>query len=75
MDVDDEFYFTGRATCYVDAALVDRVRAAFLATGATSSGDEALFEFDLEHVLLATYKKRGSPDSFPPRYDRWHALG
>ncbi len=72
-DTDDEFYLTGRATRHDAAALVDRVRAAFLATGATSSGDEALFEFDIEHVMLATYNKRGTPNNFPPRYDHWHA--
>ena len=75
MDVDDEFYLTGRATHRDDAELAARVRAAFTASGATSSDDEMLFEFDLEHVLLSTYKKRGEPDNFPPRYTKWHAAG
>ena len=44
-----------------------------LSTGATSSGDELLFEFDIEHALLASYKKRGEPDNWPPAYTKWHA--
>jgi hypothetical protein len=71
-DVDDEFYVTGYAAERDDAELAARVRAAFTATGATSTHDETLFELDLEHVLLSTYKKRGEPDAFPPRYSKWH---
>lgn len=72
-EVDDEFYLTGRATPLDDPPLTARVRAAFLATGGTSTNDELLFEFHIEHALLATYKKRGEPDSFPPKYTKWHA--
>jgi hypothetical protein len=72
-DRDDEFYVTGRAILRNDTALRERVRAAFLATGGTSSNDEMLFELDLEHALLATYKKRGEPDNWPPVYTKWHA--
>ena len=73
VEVDDEFYLTGRAALRPDADLAERVRGAFLATGATSTNDEMLFEFDLEHALLSTYKKRGEPDNFPPVYSKWHA--
>ena len=72
-DRDDEFYLTGRSIRRPDAALAERVRAAFLATGGTSTNDELLFEFDIEHVLLATYKKRGEPNNWPPIYTKWHA--
>lgn len=72
-DVDDEFYLTGAALRCDDATQAERVRAAFRSTGGTSSGDEILFEFDLARALLATYKARGEPNNFPPRYDKWHA--
>ena len=72
-DRDDEFHLTGRAVRRPDEALATRVRAAFVATGGTSTSDELLFEFDIEHVLLATYKKRGEPDNWPPIYTKWHA--
>lgn len=72
-DVDDEFYVTGRAVHRDDAQLTDRVRAAFLATGGTSSSDEVLFELHIEHALLSTYKKRGEPNNWPPVYTKWHA--
>jgi hypothetical protein len=68
---DDEFYFSGRARHHADPALEARVRHAMTATGATSSGDEALFELDLERVLLARYKKRGEPKNWPPQYTKW----
>lgn len=71
--VDDEFYLTGRAVPREEPGLIDRVRATFVARGGTSSGDEALFEFEIEHALLARYKKRGEPDSWPPVYTHWHA--
>jgi hypothetical protein len=70
-DRDDEFYLTGRARREIDAGLAAAVRRTMTATGATSSGDEALFEFDVERVLLAEYKPRGEPDNFPPRYTKW----
>jgi hypothetical protein len=70
-DRDDEFYFTGRAHPRSDAQLVDRVRQTMTSTGATSSGDEALFEFDIERALLAQYKARGEPENWPPRYTKW----
>jgi hypothetical protein len=70
-DRDDEFYFTGRATHRTDSKLAGRVRDAMIATGATSSGDELLFEFEIERVLLSLYKPRGEPDNWPPRYEKW----
>jgi hypothetical protein len=70
-DRDDEFYCTGRAHLRSDPELVDQVRVAMTLTGATSSGDEALFEFDIERALLARYKVRGEPDNWPPRYTKW----
>jgi hypothetical protein len=73
VDRDDEFYLTGRAVERVEAALAARVRAAQEAAGGTSSGDEALFEFDIERALLSTYKKRGEPDNWPPLYTKWRA--
>ena len=71
--VDDEFYLTGRAIHLDDGELAAHVRNAFTSTGGTSTGDESLFEFGLEHVMLATYKKRGEPNNFPPKYSKWHA--
>jgi len=68
---DDELYLTGRAARRGDAALAAAVRRTMTATGATSSGDETLFEFDIERALLATYKKRGEPDNWPPAYTKW----
>jgi hypothetical protein len=68
---DDELYLACRAQARPDAALAARVRETMTSTGATSSGDERLFEFDLERALLARYKKRGEPDNWPPRYSRW----
>ena len=72
-DRDDEFYLTGRAARRDEPALERAVRATYRATGGGSDGSEALFEFDLAHALLSTYKKRGEPDNWPPRYERWHA--
>jgi hypothetical protein len=68
--VDDEFYVTGKARYVADEALTGQVRDAFVATGATSSADEELFEFDIDHAMLATYEKRGQ---WPPLYQKWSA--
>ena len=72
-DRDDEVYLTGRAARRDEPVLERAVRATYRATGGGSDGIEALFEFDLAHALLSTYKKRGEPDNWPPRYERWHA--
>ncbi len=70
-DRDDEFYFTGRAAHRADTGLIQQVREALTSTGATSDGHEALFELDIERALLSRYKKRGEPDNWPPRYEKW----
>lgn len=70
--VDDEFYVTGSARYIADTALTDSVRAAFVATGGTTTGTEQLFEFDIDRALLATYTHRGQ---WPPRYQKWKARG
>lgn len=72
-DRDDEFYLACRAQQRTDPALIERVREAMIVSGATSTGDETLFEFQIERALLATYKKRGEPDNWPPRYTKWFA--
>src|SRR5262245_22511145 len=72
-DADDEFYLTGRARRIDDRAVEARVREAFSASGARSSNDEALFELDIERAMLAIYKKRGSPNNWPPTYTKWRA--
>jgi hypothetical protein len=71
-DRDDEFYVTGIAAARDEPSLREAVRAAYLATGGGSDGSERLFEFDLDRILLSTYKKRGEPDNWPPRYEKWH---
>ena len=72
-DRDDEFYLAARATNRGDLALERAVRATYLATGGGSSGTEKLFELRIETALLSTYKKRGEPNNWPPRYDKWRA--
>jgi len=69
-DVDDEFYVTGTARFQADEALTDKVREAFVATGGTTTGDEELFEFDIDRVLWAKYERRGQ---WPPLYRKWSA--
>jgi hypothetical protein len=69
-DVDDEFYLTGRAELVPDDGLAQRVREAFVATGGTTTGDEELFEFHIEHAMTAKYERRGQ---WPPEYQHWHA--
>ena len=71
-DVDDEFYVTGRARYIPDETLASKVRAAFVATGGTTTDDEELFEFDIERVLWAKYERRGQ---WPPVYRKWSAGG
>jgi hypothetical protein len=54
----------------------DAVRAAFLTSpGATSTGDEACFEFLIDRALLATYHPRSEGNTWPPVYTRWRAGG
>jgi hypothetical protein len=72
-DRDDEFYITGRVRRRDE--MERPVRDAFLAqvSTATSSGDEACFEFLLERALLAVYRPRGEGPSWPPEYTKWAA--
>ena len=72
-DADDEFYLTGRAEPEPDPAIVDRVAAAQVARGATTSGDELAFRLQLERALFSRYKPRGEPDNWPPEYLKWSA--
>ena len=55
----------------IDAQLQEDVRQTTIASGATSSGGETPFEFDLKRALRAVYKKRGEADSWPLPYSRW----
>ena len=71
-DGDDEFYVTGIARPADDAGLQERVHAAYLASGSTSSGDETFFEFLIERALLAIYPKTERPN-WPPTYTKWRA--
>jgi hypothetical protein len=73
VDRDDEFYLAARAVHRTDETLAVRVREAMVASGASSSGDELLFEFRIERAMLARYKNRGEPDNWPPRYTIWKA--
>jgi hypothetical protein len=66
VDVDDEFYVTGRAVLVEDAAVRAAVRRAYKAT--FQSDDEALFELLIDRALHAKYEKR---PSWPPVYTRW----
>jgi hypothetical protein len=72
-DRDDEFFLSGRATLRTDQVLENAVRTAYRATGGGSDGSERLFVFDIQRVLLATYKRRGEPNNWPPVYQKWHS--
>jgi hypothetical protein len=74
-DRDDEFYITGTARHLDDSELEEKVRTAFEATGGHSDASEALFEFDIERAMLATYKPRAEPDTWPPKYTVWRDEG
>ena len=72
-DRDDEFLVSGRAHRVDDAATEAEVRAAYAASGGGSDHSELLFELLIARALLATYKPRGEPDNWPPRYSHWRA--
>jgi hypothetical protein len=72
-EVDDEFYLTGTARRIEDPDVRAEVEASYIATGGKTDESEWLFEFDIDRVLLATYKKRTEPDAFPPTYRKWPA--
>jgi hypothetical protein len=68
--VDDEFYVTGTARPIDDdPALRRHVLDVYLAQGTTTQND-TLFEFLLDHVMWAKYEGR---PSWPPTYTKWHA--
>jgi len=69
-DVDDEFFVRGRAeprepTVELKAAII---AAAVPATVGT--GEEQLFQLQIDRVLVASYTHRGQ---WPPSYERWSA--
>ncbi|MGI8926395.1 MAG: pyridoxamine 5'-phosphate oxidase family protein [Tepidiformaceae bacterium] len=69
-EVDDEFYFTGNARRIDDPSTIEKVLAAYRASGGDDDGHALLFEFDIERAMLATYEKR---PSWPPVYTKWAA--
>jgi hypothetical protein len=71
--VDDEFFLAGRVVHHESPDLVEKIRAAQQASGATTSDTEKLFEYQLERALYSRYKPRGTPDNWPPEYLRWRA--
>lgn len=73
-DRDDEFMLSGTASVVRDAATLAAVSEAYHAAGATSTGDEITFEFDIERALLSLYKPRSEEGPhWPPRYLKWQA--
>ncbi len=73
-DRDDEFMLTGTANLVEDPQVIETVAEAFHAAGATSSGDELTFEFDIDRALLALYKPRAEEGPhWPPEYHKWRA--
>ena len=71
--VDDEFFLAGLAIHHESPDLMARVRSAQLASGATSSETEALFEYRIDRALYSRYKPRGDPENWPPIYLKWSA--
>ena len=49
----------------------DQGSGAYAATGGGSDGSGRLFEFTIEDVLMSIYQKRGEPDNWSPRYEKW----
>ena len=70
---DDEFYLTGTATAVEEPETTERVAAAQIARGATTSRDEIAFRLSIERALYSRYKPRGTPDNWPPEYLKWRA--
>lgn len=73
-DRDDEFMLAGSARRIEDAAVIARVSDVYHAAGATSSGEEWTFEFDIDRALLSLYNPRGVDPQWPPRYLKWRAV-
>lgn len=72
-DRDDEFMLAGAARRIEDPATIAHVSEVYHAAGATSSGDEWTFEFDIDRALLSLYNPRGVEPQWPPRYLKWQA--
>ena len=72
-DNDDEFYLTGQAVRIESPEAIARVEQAQRESGATTAGDEWLFELHIERALYSQYKTRGDPDYWPPVYFKWFA--
>ena len=72
-DRDDEFAITGRAVRVTDEAARAAALASYEASGGKSNQSEVCYEFLLETALVASYKKRGEPENWPPRYSKWRA--
>ena len=70
-DKDDEFLVMGCAAFVDDLAQETRVREDQVARGMKSSGEEALFRFEIERVMYADYP--GGHGTFPPKYAVWRA--
>ncbi len=66
VEVDDEFYVTGRAERVDDAEIVERIRPGFLSN---TTPEEVLFRFSIERALLSTYAARPSK----PVFTKWAA--
>ncbi|MET1000362.1 MAG: pyridoxamine 5'-phosphate oxidase family protein [Acidimicrobiia bacterium] len=67
VDVDDEFYVTGRAERVDDTETRERIRRGFVSN---TTPEEILYRFTLERALLSTYAPR---PAWPPAYTRWKA--
>lgn len=70
-DRDDEFFCSGRARRIDEPETREAAEAAYLAGGATLTGDEWLFELEVDRALVALYRPRAEGPSWPPRYFRW----
>ncbi len=66
-------YGPGSARRIEDPAVIARVSEVYHAAGATSSGEEWTFEFEIERALLSLYNPRGVEPQWPPRYLKWQA--
>jgi hypothetical protein len=70
VEVDDEFYLTGRAERIDDPARRATVSAAIAAQGTTHGDSDVLFELHIDHAMHAKY---GPRPSWPPTYSKWSA--
>jgi hypothetical protein len=68
-DVDDEFAVTGTARPIDDRSLYGHVLEVYLAQGTTTQ-DDTLFEFLIDHAMHAKYAGR---PSWPPTYTTWRS--